>query len=48
MDWLLLGKLTTFDAFVLVWFFGAIGGYCFGRAHAAWITLNKFMDVNSK
>ena len=27
----------------MIWFFGAVGGYCFGRAHANWITLRSFI-----
>lgn len=39
----------TFGGFVfLIWFFGFVGGYCFGRAHAAWINLRNFMKVFDK
>ena len=36
--------LTTGQAFFLMWFWGAVAGYCFGRAHAAWITMRKMID----
>lgn len=49
MDWLEYFKLgtplTTGQAFFLMWFFGFVGGYCFGRAHAAWITLSNFIKA---
>lgn len=45
LEYLKLGTpLTTGQAFFLMWFFGAVGGYCFGRAHAAFITLGKLSD----
>ena len=48
MDWQeyfrLGAPLTTGQAFFLVWFWGAVAGYCFGRAHAAWITMRKLFD----
>ena len=49
MEWLKLASpLTSGEALFLMWFFGLVGGYCFGRAHAAWNTLNNFMKVHSK
>lgn len=51
MDWLTafeLGPLTQNDVFFLVWFFGAVGGYCFGRAHAAWINIRNFIKANEQ
>lgn len=35
MDWLLLGELSESELYFLIWFFGAVGGYCVGRIHAA-------------
>ena len=52
MDWqeyFRLGEpLTTGQAFFLMWFIGFVGGYCFGRAHAAWITLRNFIKAHSQ
>ena len=39
---------TTGEAFFTMWFIGFVGGYCFGRAHAAWITMNNFMKKYTK
>ena len=50
MEWLQLFELpkpTAGSVFFLVWFLGAVAGYCFGRAHAAWITLRNFIKANS-
>jgi hypothetical protein len=48
MEWLeyfKLGRpLTTGEAFFLMWFFGAIVGYCFGRAHAAWKQIDSLIE----
>ena len=39
----------TFGGFVFtIWFIGFVGGYCAGRAHAAWITMRNFMRVHTK
>ena len=46
LKYLELGPMTTGTAFFLMWFFGAVGGYCFGRAHAAWISINRMLDVS--
>jgi len=40
--------LTTGEAFALMWFLGAVFGYCAGRAHAAWITLSNFIKTNTR
>ena len=40
--------LTTGEAFFTIWFIGFVGGYVFGRAHAAWITLRNFMKENTR
>lgn len=48
MEWLQLSPNGAWSFALLVWFFGAVAGYCFGRAHAAWITLHNFMKVHSK
>lgn len=51
MDFVELLQLPkqTFGGFVFtIWFIGFVGGYCFGRAHAAWITMNKFMKAHTK
>jgi hypothetical protein len=48
MEWLKvfeLGQLTTGQAFFLMWFFGAIGGYCAGRLHAAWKQVDSLIDT---
>lgn len=50
MDFLQLLELPkpSFGGFVFtIWFIGFVGGYCFGRAHAAWKTLNNFIKANS-
>ena len=47
MEWLeyfKLGPLTQGQAFFLIWVWGAVGGYCFGRAHAVWIQFGKLSD----
>ena len=48
MEWLEYFKLgrpfTTGEAFFLMWFIGAVGGYCFGRAHAAWKQVDSLID----
>ena len=52
MEWLEIFRLpqplTTGEAFFTMWFIGFVGGYCFGRAHAAWKTLNKFIKDNTR
>lgn len=52
MEWLeyfrLGAPLTTGEAFFLMWFLGAVVGYCAGRAHAAWITLSNFIKTNTR
>lgn len=52
MEWLeyfrLSTPLTTGQAFFLMWFIGCVSGYCFGRAHAAYITLSNFIKAHSK
>ena len=47
MEWLKLGQFTQGDLVFLVWLFGFVGGYCFGRAHAAWITLRNFVKAHN-
>lgn len=37
---------TQGEAFFLMWFWGAIAGYCFGRAHAAFITMRNFIKAH--
>ena len=44
----LLPKPTLGGTFFTLWFIGFVGGYCFGRAHAAWITLRNFIKVHTK
>lgn len=44
MEWLQLSPNGPWSYVFLIWFFGAVAGYCFGRAHAAWINLNKTLD----
>jgi len=44
LDYFKLGPLTQNDFYFLLWVFGAVGGYCFGRAHAAYITLGRLSD----
>lgn len=44
MDWLKafeLGPLTQTDLYYMLWFWGAVAGYCIGRGHAAFIILRK-------
>ena len=37
----------SFGGFVFtIWFIGFVGGYMFGRAHAAWITLRNFIKTH--
>jgi hypothetical protein len=45
MEWLHLGPISTGGTVFLIWFFGAIGGYCIGRAHAAWLHIDKLFDA---
>lgn len=46
LEYLKLGRpLTTGEAFFLMWFWGAIFGYCAGRAHAAWITIHNVIKA---
>lgn len=51
MEWLEIFRLprplTTGEAFFMMWFIGFVGGYCTGRAHAAWIMLRDFIKRNS-
>jgi hypothetical protein len=44
MEWLHLGPVSTGGTVFLIWFFGAVGGYCFGRAHGAWLHIDKLFD----
>jgi hypothetical protein len=46
MEWLYLSPNSAWSFALTVWFFGAVAGYCIGRAHAAWITIRNFMDVH--
>lgn len=46
MEWLQLSPNSALSFTFIVWFFGVVAGYCFGRAHAAWITLRNFVKVN--
>jgi len=46
MEWLQLSPNGAWSFALTVWFFGAVAGYCFGRVHAAWITIRNFMDVH--
>jgi hypothetical protein len=49
MEWLKLGSpLSASEAFFLMWFFGLVCGYCFGRAHAAWLVLDRFVKAHTK
>lgn len=43
---LTLPEPTAAGAFFTIWFIGAIGGYCLGRAHANWIVLRDFIRAN--
>jgi hypothetical protein len=48
MDWLEYFKLEPLSQtgiFFVVWFVGAVGGYCFGRAHAAWKQIDSLIDT---
>ncbi len=36
--------LTTGQAFFLMWFLGAVAGYCFGRAHEGLIRIRRSID----
>lgn len=44
LDYLKLGPLSQTDIFFIVWLFGTVGGYCFGRAHAAYISIGRLSD----
>ena len=47
MEWLeffKIGQLSTGEYAFLMWFFGAVGGYCFGRLHAVWIQMGKLSN----
>lgn len=45
MEWLQLGPVSTGGTVFLIWFFGAVFGYCVGRAHAAWRQIDSLLDV---
>ena len=48
MEWLeyfkLGGLMSQGTAFFLIWFLGAVGGYCVGRLHAAWLRIDSLID----
>jgi hypothetical protein len=44
MEWLQLSPNGAWSFAFIVWFFGAVAGYCFGRAHAAWLHIDKLFD----
>ena len=47
MDWqeyFRFGQLTTGEFTFIIWFIGLVGGYCLGRAHAAYISLGSLSD----
>lgn len=44
MEWLQLSPNGAWSFALIFWFFGTVAGYCFGRAHAAWIQLGKLSD----
>lgn len=49
MEWLQLFELpkpSAASTFFLVYFLGVVGGYCIGRAHAAWIALSNFVKAH--
>lgn len=48
MEWLQLGPDNAWSFAFIIWFFGAVAGYCFGRLHAVWIELGKLSDHISK
>ena len=45
MEWLQLPQPGPGSFFFLVYFLGFVGGYCFGRAHAGWITLRNYIKA---
>jgi hypothetical protein len=45
MEWLQLGSVSTGGTVFLIWFFGAVAGYCIGRAHGAWLHIDKLFDA---
>ena len=45
MEWLQLSPNDTWSFAFMVWFFGAVAGYCLGRAHAAYITMSNFIKA---
>lgn len=47
MEWLQLSPNDAWSFALMVWFFGAVAGYSFGRAHAAWINIRDFMKANA-
>ena len=47
MEWLQLSPNDAWSFAFMVWFFGAVAGYSFGRAHAAWINIRDFMKANA-
>ena len=47
LEYFRLGELSFSTYVFLIWFFGFVAGYCFGRAHAAWIALRNFIKVHS-
>ena len=49
LEYLKLGRpLTINEACLLMWFWGAIFGYCLGRAHAVWIQLGRLTSSINK
>lgn len=44
LEYFKLGPMTTGGAFFLMWFLGAVCGYCFGRAHEGLIRIRRSID----
>lgn len=44
MEWLQLSPNGAWSFALIVWFFGAVAGYCFGRLHAVWIQFGSLSD----
>jgi hypothetical protein len=45
MEWLQLSPNGAWSFALTIWFFGAVAGYCFGRAHAAWRQINSLIGT---
>lgn len=45
MEWLQLSPTGAWSFALMVWFFGAVAGYCMGRLHATWCQIDSLLDT---